>query len=75
MNAIPAQIAGVPPRIAIITPAGKDGQVDDGVLAAAKVLGIDEVYKLVVPKLSLPLQWEQTRSLLLIKSSVLETFM
>ncbi len=45
MNAIPAQIAGVP-RIAIITPAGKDGQVDDGVLAAAKVLGIDEVYKI-----------------------------
>ncbi len=45
MNAIPAQIAGVP-RIAIITPAGKDGQVNDGVLAAAKVLGIDEVYKI-----------------------------
>ncbi len=45
MNAIPAQIAGVK-RIAIITPAGQDGQVNDGVLAAAKVLGIDEIYKI-----------------------------
>lgn len=45
MNAIPAQIAGVK-RVAIITPAGSDGKVNDGVLAAAKVLGIDEVYKI-----------------------------
>lgn len=45
MNAIPAQIAGVK-RIAIITPAGRDGSVNPGVLAAAKVLGIDEIYKI-----------------------------
>ncbi len=45
MNAIPAQIAGVE-RIAIITPAGRDGTVNAGVLAAASVLGIDEIYKI-----------------------------
>lgn len=45
MNAIPAQIAGVN-RIAIITPADSTGKVNDGVLAAAKVLGINEVYKI-----------------------------
>ncbi len=45
MNAIPAQIAGVR-RIAIITPAGPGGAVNPGVLAAAKVLGIDEIYKI-----------------------------
>ena len=45
MNAIPAQIAGVE-RIAILTPADANGKVNDGVLAAAKVLGIEEVYKI-----------------------------
>ena len=45
MNAIPAQIAGVK-RLAILTPANSNGRVSDGVLAAAKVLGIDEVYKI-----------------------------
>jgi len=45
MNAIPAQIAGVK-RIAIFTPAGPDGVINAGVLAAAYVLGIKEVYKL-----------------------------
>jgi len=45
MNAIPAQIAGVK-RIAIFTPAGSNGVINAGVLAAAYVLGIKEVYKL-----------------------------
>lgn len=45
MNAIPAQIAGVK-RIAIFTPAGQDGKVNSGVLAAATILGIDEIYRI-----------------------------
>jgi histidinol dehydrogenase len=44
MNVIPAQVAGVE-RIVLISPPGKDGTLSDGVLAAAHILGIDEVYK------------------------------
>jgi histidinol dehydrogenase len=44
MNVIPAQVAGVG-RIVLISPPGKDGSLSDGVLAAAHILGIDEVYK------------------------------
>ncbi|MDN7243499.1 histidinol dehydrogenase [Planococcus sp. N028] len=44
MNVIPAQVAGVG-RIVLISPPGKDGTLSDGVLAAAHILGIDEVYK------------------------------
>ena len=43
MNAIPAQVAGVN-RIAIVTPPREDGTVDPGVLAAANLLEIDEIY-------------------------------
>ncbi|MBP3468683.1 MAG: histidinol dehydrogenase [Lachnospiraceae bacterium] len=44
MNIIPAKVAGVE-RIVMVTPPGKDGRVNPGTLAAAKVAGVDEVYK------------------------------
>lgn len=44
MNAIPAQVAGVV-EIAMVTPPGKNGKVNPGVLAAAYELGVSEVYK------------------------------
>ncbi|HSJ38748.1 MAG TPA: histidinol dehydrogenase [Planococcus sp. (in: firmicutes)] len=44
MNVIPAQAAGVP-RIVLISPPSEDGSLSDGVLAAAHILGIDEIYK------------------------------
>lgn len=44
MDVIPAVIAGVP-RIVMVTPPGKDGCVNPGVLAAAKVAGVTEIYK------------------------------
>ncbi|MFN7972909.1 MAG: histidinol dehydrogenase [Acidobacteriota bacterium] len=43
MLAIPARIANVP-RIAVCSPAGEDGLPAPAVLAAASLLGIDEVY-------------------------------
>lgn len=44
MNAIPAQVAGVE-EIAMVTPPGKDGKVNPGVLVAAQGLGVTEIYK------------------------------
>lgn len=44
MNVIPAQVAGVK-RIVITSPAGRDGKLPEGVLAAAHILGVQEVYK------------------------------
>ncbi|WKA59686.1 histidinol dehydrogenase [Planococcus shenhongbingii] len=44
MNVIPAQVAGVG-RVVLISPPGKDGRLSDGVLVAAHILGIDEIYK------------------------------
>lgn len=44
MNAIPAQVAGVP-RLAVCTPPRKDGSVSPHILAAAHLLDIDEVYR------------------------------
>lgn len=44
MNVIPAQAAGVP-RIVLISPPAADGSLSDGVLAAAHILGIQEIYK------------------------------
>ena len=44
MNVIPAQVAGVK-RIVITSPAGREGKLPDGVLAAAHILGVQEVYK------------------------------
>jgi histidinol dehydrogenase len=43
MLAVPAQLAGVP-RIAVIAPPRKGQGVEPTVLAAAKLLGVDEVY-------------------------------
>ncbi len=44
MLAVPAAVAGVK-RICVITPPGEDGQVDQGCLYAAKLCGIDEIYR------------------------------
>ncbi|UOQ45851.1 histidinol dehydrogenase [Halobacillus salinarum] len=44
MNVIPAQVAGVD-HIVMCTPPGEDGKVPAGVLVAARILGITEVYK------------------------------
>lgn len=44
MNVIPARVAGVE-RIVMTTPAGADGKVNPGTLVAAKLAGIDEIYK------------------------------
>jgi histidinol dehydrogenase len=43
MNAVPAKVAGVP-RIVMVVPA-PDGKLNPLVLAAAKLAGIDEVYR------------------------------
>lgn len=44
MNVIPAKVAGVE-RIVMTTPAGADGKVNPGTLMAAKIAGVDEIYK------------------------------
>lgn len=44
MLAIPALVAQVP-RIVVVTPPNPQGELDDAVLAAAKVAGITEIYK------------------------------
>ena len=44
MNAIPAKVAGVD-KIVMTTPCNKEGKVNPGTLAAAKVAGVDEIYK------------------------------
>ncbi len=44
MNVIPAKVAGVE-RIIMTTPAGPDGSVNPGTLVAAKIAGVDEIYK------------------------------
>ncbi|HKI98267.1 MAG TPA: histidinol dehydrogenase [bacterium] len=43
MNAIPAQIAGVP-RIAVVSPPGPDGLPHKDILACCALLDLDEVY-------------------------------
>jgi len=43
MNAVPAKVAGVP-RLAMVVPA-PDGELSPLVLAAAKLAGVDEVYR------------------------------
>ncbi len=45
MNVIPAKIAKVK-RIAMTTPAGKDGKINPIIIAAATIAGVDEIYKL-----------------------------
>lgn len=44
MLGIPAVVAGVE-KIVVVTPPNEKGEVDDAILAAAKVIGITEIYK------------------------------
>lgn len=44
MNVIPARVAGVK-KIVMTTPAGADRKVNPGTLVAAKIAGVDEIYK------------------------------
>lgn len=44
MNAIPAKIAGVN-RILMTTPVGRDGKIPADILAAAKIAGVTDIYK------------------------------
>ena len=44
MNIIPAKVAGVK-RIIMTTPAGEDGKVNPGTLVAARIAGVEEIYK------------------------------
>lgn len=44
MDAIPAKIAGVG-EVVMVTPPSKDGKVNPAILAAAKVAGIDRIFK------------------------------
>lgn len=45
MNIIPAKVAGVR-RIIMVTPPGMEGSINKGTLAAAKIAGVDEVYRI-----------------------------
>ncbi len=44
MDAIPAKIAGVK-EVVMMTPPSKDGRVNPAILAAAKVAGVDRIFK------------------------------
>ena len=44
MNAVPALVAGVKQRV-MVTPPGADGEINQTVLAAAHLAGIDEIYR------------------------------
>lgn len=44
MTVVPAVVAGVP-EIVVLTPAGPDGKVDAATLVAARIAGVDKVYK------------------------------
>ncbi|MBQ3016171.1 MAG: histidinol dehydrogenase [Clostridia bacterium] len=44
MDAVPASVAGVS-RIVMVTPPGRDGKVNPVILAAARVAGVTEIYK------------------------------
>jgi len=44
MDAIPAKIAGCP-LVVMITPPMKNGKINPAILAAAKVAGVDKIYK------------------------------
>jgi len=45
MDAIPAKIAGCP-ELFMVSPPSADGKLDPGILAAARVAGIDRVFKI-----------------------------
>ena len=44
MDSIPAKIAGCG-QIVMVTPPGKDGRINPAILAAAKVAGVDRIFK------------------------------
>jgi histidinol dehydrogenase len=44
MNAIPAKVAGVP-RLVMVVPA-REGAINSAVLAAARIAGVDEIYRI-----------------------------
>lgn len=44
MLGVPALVAGVP-RIMVVTPPNEEGRLDDSLLAVAKVIGLQELYK------------------------------
>ena len=44
MNVIPARVAGVK-SVVMTTPPGPDGKVNPGILVAAKIAGVDKIYK------------------------------
>ncbi len=44
MDTIPAKIAGCP-TIVMVTPPGKDGKINPVILAAAKIAGVDMIFK------------------------------
>ncbi len=44
MDSIPAKIAGCA-KLVMVTPPAKDGRVNPAILAAARVAGVDEIYK------------------------------
>ena len=44
MDTIPAKIAGCP-LIVMVTPPGKDGKISPVILAAAKIAGVDQIFK------------------------------
>lgn len=45
MNVVPARVAGVP-RLVMATPPGPDGTIAPVILAAARVAGVTEIYKM-----------------------------
>lgn len=45
MNVIPAKVAGVK-RIVMVSPPGADGKLPAGVLVAADIAGVEEIYKI-----------------------------
>lgn len=48
MTAVPAKVAGVP-EVVLVTSPQPDGTVDPGILAAAAIAGVDEVYRVGGP--------------------------
>ena len=45
MDAIPAKIAGCP-EVVMVSPPGKDGKIPAVILAAARIAGVDKIFKL-----------------------------
>jgi histidinol dehydrogenase len=48
MTVVPAKVAGVP-EVVLVTSPQRDGTVPDGILAAAAIAGVDEVYRVGGP--------------------------